>query len=157
MTQIFEFVETASCASSASTRTSSSRPTARRGSRMSTFAACVAVAVRRTARARAPGDFIAPDAKARSVPGPVRTSQLSIDFPHRQNRLLRVLPLPHPLHPAFSFLLLLEELALARDVAAVALGEHVLAQRLDRLARDHAVADRGLQRHLEHLPRDELL
>jgi hypothetical protein len=43
-----------------------------------------------------------------------------------------------PLHALLAFLLLLEQLALARDVAAVALGEHVLAQRLDRLARDDA-------------------
>ena len=34
-----------------------------------------------------------------------------------------------PLHPLLAFLLLLEELALAGDVAAVALGGHVLAQR----------------------------
>ena len=40
------------------------------------------------------------------------------------------------LHALLARLLLLEQLLLARDVAAVALGEHVLAQRLDRLARD---------------------
>src|SRR6187200_3485316 len=44
-----------------------------------------------------------------------------------------------------------------RDVAAVALGEDVLAHRPDRLAADDMRADRGLDRHLEHLPRDELL
>jgi hypothetical protein len=29
-------------------------------------------------------------------------------------------------------------------------------ERLDRLARDHAASDRGLDRHLEHLARDHL-
>src|SRR5690606_38285406 len=40
------------------------------------------------------------------------------------------------LHPLLPFLLLLEELALARDVPAVALGEDVLAHGPDRLAAD---------------------
>ena len=53
-------------------------------------------------------------------------------------------------------LLLLEQLALATDVAAVALGEHVLALGLDRLAGDHARADRGLDGYVEHLSWDEL-
>ena len=53
------------------------------------------------------------------------------------------------LHPLLAFLLLLEQLALARDVAAVALGGHVLAQRLDGLAGDDLAADRGLERDLE--------
>ena len=52
--------------------------------------------------------------------------------------------------------MLLEELALARDVAAVALGDHVLAAGLDRLAGDDAPADRGLDGHVEQLARDEL-
>src|SRR5438477_5829871 len=59
------------------------------------------------------------------------------------------------LHAFFAFGLLLEELALAADVAAVALREDVLAHRADRLAGDDAAADRGLQRHIEHLARDE--
>jgi hypothetical protein len=55
----FEWVETASCIISASTRTSSSRPTARRGSLMSTFAAWMALAMRRAERAMmAPREFI---------------------------------------------------------------------------------------------------
>src|SRR3954469_271456 len=40
------------------------------------------------------------------------------------------------LHPLLAFLLLLEQLALAGDVTAVALGQHVLADRPDRLAGD---------------------
>jgi hypothetical protein len=39
------------------------------------------------------------------------------------------------LHALLALLLLLEQLALAGDVTAVALGEHVLADRADVLAR----------------------
>src|SRR5687768_12955842 len=53
---------------------------------------------------------------------------------HRQERLLGDLDASHALHALLAFLLLLEQLSLARDVAAVTLGEHVLAQRLHRLA-----------------------
>src|SRR5690606_39747590 len=60
-------------------------------------------------------------------------------------------------HALLAFLLLLEQLALARDVAAVALGGDVLPERRDRLAGNDAAADRGLDRDLEHVLRDELL
>ena len=46
-----------------------------------------------------------------------------------KKRLLRDLDRADLLHPPLSFLLLLEQLPLARDVAAIALGEHVLPQR----------------------------
>src|SRR5690242_10896541 len=49
------------------------------------------------------------------------------DFEHRQERFLRDLHSPHALHAALAFLLLFEQFALARDVAAVALGQHVFA------------------------------
>ena len=55
--------------------------------------------------------------------------------------------------PSFCFS---SSFRLRDDVAAVALREHVLAARLDRLARDHARADRGLDRDVEHLARDLL-
>src|SRR5687767_4381514 len=74
---------------------------------------------------------------------------------HRQERLLRNLHRADLLHAFLAFFLLVEELALARDVAAVALGQHVLAQRLHVLARDDMPADRRLHRHVEHLPRDQ--
>ena len=51
----------------------------------------------------------------------------SVHLKNREKRLLRNLDRPHLLHSLFSFLLLLEQLALSRDVAAVALGENVLA------------------------------
>jgi hypothetical protein len=60
-------------------------------------------------------------------------------------------------HPLFAFFLLFEQLSFARHVAAVAFSEDVLAQRLDRLARDDAAADRRLDRDLEELARDQIL
>src|SRR3954453_5243794 len=70
--------------------------------------------------------------------------------------LLRHLDPTDGLHALLALLLLLQQLALAGDVAAVALGEHVLADGADVLARDDAAADGGLDRDLELLPRDEL-
>src|SRR5437016_14489807 len=70
---------------------------------------------------------------------------------------LRNLDLAELAHPLFAFLLLFEQLAFAGDVAAVAFGEHVLAQCLHRLARHHPAAECGLDRDLEQLARDEIL
>jgi hypothetical protein len=47
-------------------------------------------------------------------------------------------------HFLFALFLFVEELSLAGDVATVTLGRHVFAQRLDRLARNDAAADRRL-------------
>src|ERR1700737_2123507 len=69
-------------------------------------------------------------------------------------RDLDVADLPHAL---LALLLLLQKLLLAADVAAVALGHHVLARRADRLARDDAPADCGLDGDLEELARDQVL
>src|SRR5690606_34419972 len=54
----------------------------------------------------------------------------------RQERLLGDLDTTHLLHPLLAFLLLLKKLLLARNVATIALGQDVLAQRLDRGAGD---------------------
>src|SRR5437879_12338592 len=59
-----------------------------------------------------------------------------VNLQHRQEGLLRDLHGPHLLHPLLSFLLFLQQLALTGDVAAVALGGHVLPQRADGFARD---------------------
>ena len=56
--------------------------------------------------------------------------------------------------PSFCFS---SSLRLRRDVAAVAFGQHVLAQRLDGRARDDRAADRRLHGDFEHLPRNELV
>src|SRR5262249_8164655 len=76
------------------------------------------------------------------------------DVEHGEERLLRHLDGADLLHPLLPRLLLLEQLPFAGDVAAVALGEHVLPLRLHRLPRDDPGADPGLDRDVEHLPRD---
>src|SRR3954465_4952083 len=74
---------------------------------------------------------------------------------HREECLLRDLDRADLLHALLPFLLFFEQLALAGDVAAVAFRQHVLAQRLDVLARHDVGTDRRLDRHVEHLPRDQ--
>src|SRR5207248_10984840 len=76
---------------------------------------------------------------------------LSIQVEHCEKRLLWNPPHPNLLHAPLPRLLPLDELALPRDVPAVALGEHVLALRLHRLARDHTRSDRRLDRNVEEL------
>src|ERR1700688_2898712 len=78
------------------------------------------------------------------------------DLQHREKCFLRDVHAADALHALLAFFLLFEELALARNVAAVALGQHVLADGADRLARDDTAADSGLQRDFKHLARDEL-
>src|SRR5688572_6878588 len=73
-----------------------------------------------------------------------------------EERFLRNLDVADLLHALLPRFLFLEQLALAADVAAVALGEHVLPQRLDVVARHHVRADGGLDRDVEHLARDQL-
>src|SRR5215472_11937901 len=77
-----------------------------------------------------------------------KTLVFAADLQHGEECLLRDLDVPELFHALLAFLLFLEELALAADVAAVALRQHVLAQRLHRGARDHGAADRRLHRHL---------
>src|SRR5271169_2467160 len=60
------------------------------------------------------------------------------DLKDGEERLLRNFHAADGFHAFFAGFLLLEQLAFARDVAAVALRQHVLAQCLDRLARDIA-------------------
>src|SRR5437773_8202430 len=73
----------------------------------------------------------------------------------RQERLLRHLDLADLLHALLALLLLLEQLALPRDVAAVALGGDVLAHGLDGLARDDPAPDGRLDGDLVELSRDD--
>src|SRR5512145_453840 len=74
---------------------------------------------------------------------------------HREKRLLGDLDRADLLHALLPLLLLLQQLALARDIAAVAFRQHVLAQRLHILARDDMAADRRLDRDVEHLARNQ--
>src|ERR1035441_3977520 len=60
-------------------------------------------------------------------------------FAHLQQgeeRLLRNVDFADALHPLLAFLLLFEQFALAADIAAVALGDNILADRGDRLSRN---------------------
>src|ERR1700752_3197334 len=81
----------------------------------------------------------------------------AIDLQRGNEGFLRDVDLAELPHLLLAFLLLLQKLALTRDVAAVALCGDVLAQRAHGLARDHLAADRRLDWDLEHVRRDQLL
>src|SRR4029453_16640673 len=82
-----------------------------------------------------------------------RALPIRVEVEHGEEGLLRHLDAADLLHPLLALLLLLEQLALARDVSAVALGEKLLAARFDRPARDDSRADGRLDRDVDHLPR----
>src|SRR3954470_18092921 len=86
-----------------------------------------------------------------------RRPSVLVHLQRRDEGLLRDLDLAELAHALLALLLLLEQFALARNIAAVALGEHVLPERADGLAGDDAAADRGLDRDLEKVRRDQLL
>src|SRR5260370_7938394 len=90
----------------------------------------------------------APEAKKRS---------LQKKLEHRHESLLWNLDRTDPLHPLLSFLLLFQELAFAGDVAAVALGEHILPHRRYRLPGDDLTADATRHRTHELPPRHDRL
>src|ERR1035437_7399725 len=73
------------------------------------------------------------------------------DLEHAEEGFLGNLHAANALHALLAFLLFFEEFAFAADVAAVELGDDVLAQRRNGFARHDFVADGGLQRYLEHL------
>src|SRR3954463_7385059 len=95
-------------------------------------------------------------AYSRTFSRPTRYLSIIPELQHGQERLLGDLDAPDLLHPLLALLLTLEQLALTADVAAVALRRHVLAEGLDRLARDDVRPDRCLDRHVELLARDLL-
>ena len=68
---------------------------------------------------------------------------------HGEEGFLRNLYFADSLHSLLAFFLLFKKLAFASDVAAVAFGENILAERLHRFASDHFVADRRLNGHFE--------
>src|SRR5690606_31872171 len=79
-----------------------------------------------------------------------------IHFQRRNESLLRDFHLSEFAHFLLAGLLLLEQLALAGDVTAVALGQHVLPKGTDGFARNNPAADRRLNGDLEEMRRDEL-
>src|ERR1700722_12069746 len=97
-----------------------------------------------------------PGAAPGAATGPATGAPSVVEPQRGDERLLRYLDPADVLHPLLALFLLLQQFALAGDVTPVALGEHVLALGLDRLAGHDAPADGGLNGHIEHLPRDEL-
>ncbi len=75
-----------------------------------------------------------------------------IRLQHRQKRFLGDADLAHLLHAFLAFGLLGQKLAFAGDVAALALGGHVFADRRDGFTSDDPAADRRLDYHLEKMP-----
>ena len=65
------------------------------------------------------------------------------DLQGGEEGLLGQLDVAHALHALFAFLLLFEELALTGNVATVALGGYVLAERGNGFAGDDLLADGG--------------
>src|SRR5713101_2658618 len=77
------------------------------------------------------------------------------DFQNGEEGFLGDIDLADALHALLAFFSFFEEFAFAGDVAAVALGQNVFANGRDGFARDHAAANRGLDRHFKHLPRNQ--
>src|SRR3712207_5931028 len=88
---------------------------------------------------------------------PRERARLGSDAEGGEEGLLWDLHPPYLLHPTLAGFLALEELALAGDVPAVALGGHVLAVGAHRLAGDYPASHRCLHRHLELLAGYEFL
>src|SRR5438093_4053702 len=77
------------------------------------------------------------------------------NFEDGEEGFLRDVHLADALHAALAFFLFFEEFAFARNVAAVAFGENVFANRRNGFARNHAAADGSLDRHFKHLTRNQ--
>ena len=99
-----------------------------------------------------------------SVPGDRRLEEVDDGFLHGlihfedgEEGRLGNLDVADLTHAFLASLLLLQQLALTRDIAAVALGRHILAHGLHRLAGDDFGADGRLDGDVELLTRDELL
>src|SRR5258708_8129719 len=81
---------------------------------------------------------------SQSSPCAIRLLLLGFGLQDGEERLLRDLDAAHLLHALLARFLLLEELPLARHVAAVALPEHVLPDPLHILPPHDAAPDPGL-------------
>jgi hypothetical protein len=78
-------------------------------------------------------------------------------FQHLDEGVLGDVDFAEGFHFGFPFFLLLEELALSGDVAAVAFGGDVFAHGGDRFARDVVTSNGGLDGDDEHLGGDDVL
>src|SRR5262245_18136525 len=79
-----------------------------------------------------------------------------LDLQRRQKCFLRNLHFAQLFHALLTFLLPAQQLALARDVAALAFGHDVLAEGPYNLTCDDATANGGLDDDFEHLPLNEV-
>src|SRR5271165_7529491 len=86
-----------------------------------------------------------------SSSAPLAIARSGVHLQGGQEGRLRNLHLAELAHALLALLLLFQQLALAGDVATVALRGHVLRQRADRLPRDHPSADRRLDANLAQL------
>src|SRR3989344_3020425 len=88
----------------------------------------------------------------------ISAKSMALFLVHAQNgekRLLRDFYGAQLFHAFLALFLFFQQFALARGVAAIAFGRDILAQRLDRFARDDLGADGRLDGDVEHLPRDQ--
>src|SRR6056297_31532 len=95
-----------------------------------------------------------PNALAK-IQGQDKSVAIPVGPEHCKKSFLRNLNVADVLHPALARLLLLEQLALARNVATVALCGHVLAIGLDRRTGNDVGPHRGLDGDIEHLTRNQ--
>src|SRR5207249_11183780 len=70
-------------------------------------------------------------------------------------RLLRNVHLPNAFHSPLSLFLFLQQLAFARNIPAITLGQNVFPDGGNRFPRNHAMADGRLDGDLKHLARDK--
>src|SRR4249919_493488 len=82
---------------------------------------------------------------------------LDVDLKRRDKRFLRNIDFSELPHAFLAFLLLLQQLAFARGVTAVAFRGDVLAKGAHGFAGNDLAADCRLDRHLEHVWRDQFL
>src|SRR4051794_7399419 len=80
---------------------------------------------------------------------------MSLELQDGQKGFLGNVDFTYLFHPLLPLFLLLEQLPLSRDVAAVALRGHVFAHGPDRFTADDLRTNRGLDGHFVLLSRDE--
>src|SRR3974390_3797809 len=100
-------------------------PTARRATRTARTSAALLSTCSIRAPARSAGGNLSPELRL-----------IRVHFEGGDEGFLRDFDLAELAHLLLALFLLVEELALAGDVAAIALGRNALAERLDALARD---------------------
>src|SRR5438552_8724517 len=80
-----------------------------------------------------------------------------VKLQHRHERLLRDLDRTDTLHSPLAFFLPRKQFAFPGHVTAIAFGKYVLSHGGERLPGDHLAPDRGLDRDLIELARDDRL